>query len=125
MGKFYKTLSPVSFDWSIFVYRYDIKIYFKGLNFLLPIFDTIRYVQSLKEIAIEIPSQTAISKGSKKVFYILLLNFSLDNVTLSIDGVLYLKVFDPYLVSSENSLIEILNSTSIRLVMVLKMQNLL
>jgi regulator of protease activity HflC (stomatin/prohibitin superfamily) len=65
MGKFYKTLSP-------------------GLNFLLPIFDTIRYVQSLKEIAIEIPSQTAISK---------------DNVTLSIDGVLYLKVFDPYLAS--------------------------
>jgi len=101
------------------------KFFFKGLNFLLPIFDTIRYVQSLKEIAIEIPSQTAISKGITKVFYILLLNFSLDNVTLSIDGVLYLKVFDPYLVSSENSLIEILNSTSIRLVMVLKMQNLL
>jgi len=65
MGKFYKTLSP-------------------GLNILLPVIDNIRYVQSLKEIAIEIPSQTAISK---------------DNVTLSIDGVLYLKIFDPYLAS--------------------------
>jgi len=65
MGKFYKTLNP-------------------GLNILVPIIDNIRYVQSLKEIAIEIPSQTAISK---------------DNVTLSIDGVLYLKVFDPYLAS--------------------------
>ncbi|CAF1517630.1 unnamed protein product [Rotaria sp. Silwood1] len=65
MGKFYKTLNP-------------------GLNFLLPILDNIRYVQSLKEIAIEIPSQAAISK---------------DNVTLNIDGVLYLKVFDPYLAS--------------------------
>ncbi|CAF1310328.1 unnamed protein product [Adineta steineri] len=65
MGKFYKTLTP-------------------GLNILLPVIDNIRYVQSLKEIAIEIPSQTAISK---------------DNVTLSIDGVLYLKVFDPYLAS--------------------------
>ncbi|CAF0884526.1 unnamed protein product [Adineta ricciae] len=65
MGKFYKTLNP-------------------GLNLLLPVIDRISYVQSLKEIAIEVPSQTAISK---------------DNVTLNIDGVLYLKVFDPYLAS--------------------------
>ena len=41
-------------------------ILFKGLNILLPIIDNIRYVQSLKEIAIEIPSQTAISKGISK-----------------------------------------------------------
>jgi regulator of protease activity HflC (stomatin/prohibitin superfamily) len=72
----------------MFDFSDNVNFYFKGLNFLLPIFDTIRYVQSLKEIAIEIPSQTAISK---------------DNVTLSIDGVLYLKVFDPYLVSSSNN----------------------
>lgn len=52
-----------------------------GVNFLLPFVDKIKYVQSLKEIAIDVPKQTAIS---------------LDNVTLSIDGVLYLRIIDPY-----------------------------
>jgi hypothetical protein len=45
-----------------------LNILFKGLNILLPIIDNIRYVQSLKEIAIEIPSQTAISKGRTTIF---------------------------------------------------------
>ncbi|KAI0987296.1 hypothetical protein GJ496_011743 [Pomphorhynchus laevis] len=62
MGKFHKILNP-------------------GLNFLLPIVDTVKYVQSMKEIAIEVPQQSAITK---------------DNVTLHLDGVLYLKVVDPY-----------------------------
>ncbi|KAK2181231.1 hypothetical protein NP493_405g02006 [Ridgeia piscesae] len=61
-GKFQKVLSP-------------------GLNFIVPIVDTIKYVQSLKEIAIDIPLQSAITA---------------DNVNLTIDGVLYLRVFDPY-----------------------------
>ncbi|XP_055920429.1 stomatin-like protein stl-1 [Eupeodes corollae] len=52
-----------------------------GVNFLLPFVDKIKYVQSLKEIAIDVPKQSAIS---------------LDNVTLSIDGVLYLRIIDPY-----------------------------
>ncbi|CAG9798807.1 unnamed protein product [Chironomus riparius] len=52
-----------------------------GLNFLIPIIDQIKYVQSLKEIAIEVPQQSAITA---------------DNVTLNIDGVLYLKVMNPY-----------------------------
>ncbi|XP_048451378.1 stomatin-like protein 2, mitochondrial [Rhincodon typus] len=52
-----------------------------GLNFLIPIVDRIRYVQSLKEIVIDIPEQSAVS---------------LDNVTLQIDGVLYLRIIDPY-----------------------------
>jgi len=62
MGKFNKTLEP-------------------GLNFLIPILDRVKYVQSLKEIAIDIPHQQAIS---------------MDNVAINIDGVLYLRIIDPY-----------------------------
>ncbi|TGZ65042.1 hypothetical protein CRM22_006062 [Opisthorchis felineus] len=65
LGKFYKTLSP-------------------GLNFCIPFFDRIAYVQSLKEVAIEIPDQSAITS---------------DNVVLHLNGVLFLKVKDPYLAS--------------------------
>ncbi|PAA94427.1 hypothetical protein BOX15_Mlig016051g2 [Macrostomum lignano] len=52
-----------------------------GLNFCLPVVDRIAYIQSLKEIPINIPDQPAIT---------------VDNVTLQINGVLFLKVFDPY-----------------------------
>ncbi|NXL62423.1 STML2 protein, partial [Chordeiles acutipennis] len=62
MGKFHRILEP-------------------GLNFLIPLLDRIRYVQSLKEIVINVPEQSAVT---------------LDNVTLQIDGVLYLRVLDPY-----------------------------
>ncbi|GAM83540.1 hypothetical protein ANO11243_015280 [Dothideomycetidae sp. 11243] len=62
MGRFNRILSP-------------------GLAVLVPILDRIAYVKSLKEIAIEIPSQSAITA---------------DNVTLELDGVLYTRVFDPY-----------------------------
>jgi len=62
MGKYNKILEP-------------------GLNMLVPVLDRVKYVQSLKEIAIEIPQQTAIT---------------IDNVTLNIDGVLYLKIKDAY-----------------------------
>lgn len=51
-----------------------------GLNFLIPLIDSIHYRHSLKEEVIDIPSQTAITK---------------DNVTLIIDGILYLKIIDP------------------------------
>ncbi|KTW26988.1 hypothetical protein T552_02479 [Pneumocystis carinii B80] len=62
MGKFYRILDP-------------------GLAILVPFLDKIKYVKSLKEIAMEIPSQSAIT---------------LDNVTLELDGVLYVKILDPY-----------------------------
>ncbi|KAJ2733008.1 Stomatin-like protein 2, mitochondrial [Coemansia sp. BCRC 34962] len=52
-----------------------------GLAILVPILDRISYTQSLKEVAVEIPTQSAITQ---------------DNVTLELDGVLYYKVVDPY-----------------------------
>ena len=51
-----------------------------GLNFIIPFIDTIAYKHSLKEDAFDIPSQTAIT---------------MDNVTLVIDGILYIKITDP------------------------------
>ncbi|RKF61262.1 Uncharacterized protein C16G5.07c [Erysiphe neolycopersici] len=62
MGKFNRILEP-------------------GLAILWPFLDRIAYVKSLKENAIEIPSQSAITA---------------DNVTLELDGVLYTRVFDAY-----------------------------
>ena len=62
MGKFNRILNP-------------------GLAILYPFIDRIAYVKSLKESAIEIPSQSAITA---------------DNVTLELDGVLYTRVFDAF-----------------------------
>ncbi|KAI8096104.1 hypothetical protein BDF21DRAFT_407469 [Thamnidium elegans] len=62
MGKFDRMLEP-------------------GLNILIPFLDRIRYVKSLKETAIEVPSQSAITQ---------------DNVTLELDGVLYFRCIDPF-----------------------------
>lgn len=52
-----------------------------GLAILVPFIDRIKYVKSLKESAVEVPSQNAITA---------------DNVTLEMDGVLYLRIFDAY-----------------------------
>lgn len=52
-----------------------------GLNFLIPILDRVKYVQILKEQAIKIPEQSAVTR---------------DNVGLHIDGILYVVVDDPY-----------------------------
>ena len=52
-----------------------------GLNFLIPFVDKVAYNRSLKEQAVDVPSQSAITK---------------DNINLVVDGVLYLKVLDPY-----------------------------
>jgi regulator of protease activity HflC (stomatin/prohibitin superfamily) len=52
-----------------------------GLNTLFPFIDKVSYDQSLKEHAYDVPSQAAITK---------------DNISLVVDGVLYLKLLDAY-----------------------------
>ncbi|WP_375327332.1 SPFH domain-containing protein [Candidatus Tisiphia endosymbiont of Nemotelus uliginosus] len=84
LGKFDKVLQP-------------------GLNLLVPIIQKVAYKHTLKEEAINVTAQTAISN---------------DNVTLSIDGVLYVKIIDPvaasYGVSSPYYAITQLAQTTMR-----------
>ena len=51
-----------------------------GLNFVVPFIDKIAADRSLKETAVNVPSQSAITK---------------DNISLAVDGVLYFRVVDP------------------------------
>ncbi|WP_105169762.1 SPFH domain-containing protein [Pseudoalteromonas sp. T1lg23B] len=52
-----------------------------GLNFIVPFIDRVAADRSLKEQAVDVPSQSAITK---------------DNISLIVDGVLYFRVLDPY-----------------------------
>lgn len=52
-----------------------------GLNFIVPFIDKVAANRSLKEQAVDVPSQSAITK---------------DNISLTVDGVLYFRVLDPY-----------------------------
>ena len=61
LGKYHGTLTP-------------------GLNFLVPFVDRLAYKHSLKEIALDVPSQVCITK---------------DNTQLTVDGILYFQVTDP------------------------------
>jgi regulator of protease activity HflC (stomatin/prohibitin superfamily) len=61
LGKFNETLEP-------------------GLRIIIPFIDKVAYKHSLKEEAIDVKSQAAITK---------------DNVTLRLDGVVYVKIIDP------------------------------
>ena len=93
MGKFNRILPP-------------------GFAILYPVLERIAYVKSLKETALEIPSQSAITA---------------DNVTLELDGVLYTRVFDAYKarwVLGVNSH-ECPQYSNLQLVMGLKTQNML
>ncbi len=51
-----------------------------GIHFLFPFIDRVAYRHSLKEFAVDVPAQQAITK---------------DNVALGIDGVLYMRIMDP------------------------------
>ncbi|GAB4350851.1 MAG: stomatin-like protein [Gammaproteobacteria bacterium] len=51
-----------------------------GFHILIPFIDRVAYTHSLKEVAIDVPSQTCITK---------------DNIAVEVDGVLYLQVIDP------------------------------
>ncbi len=51
-----------------------------GLNWIIPFADEIAYRHSLKEEALDVPEQTAITQ---------------DNVSVLLDGIVYVKIFDP------------------------------
>lgn len=61
LGKYNKTLQP-------------------GLSFILPFIDKVAYKHTLKEKAIDVSQQSAITK---------------DNVTLALDGIIYVRIIDP------------------------------
>ncbi|HEX9397256.1 MAG TPA: stomatin-like protein [Burkholderiales bacterium] len=65
LGRFQSTLEP-------------------GLNLIIPIFDKVAYVHSLKEVPLDVPEQVCITK---------------DNTQLAVDGILYYQVTDPRLAS--------------------------
>ena len=52
-----------------------------GLNFIMPFIDRVSANRSLKEQAVDVPEQSAITR---------------DNISLMVDGVLYFRVLDPY-----------------------------
>lgn len=51
-----------------------------GFHLLVPFIDRVAYTHSLKEIAIDVESQTCITR---------------DNVSVEVDGILYIQVMDP------------------------------
>ncbi|HTT07185.1 MAG TPA: stomatin-like protein [Gammaproteobacteria bacterium] len=75
LGRFYATLQP-------------------GLNLIIPFVDHVSYQHSLKEVPLDVPEQTCITK---------------DNTQLAVDGILYYQVTDPRLASygSENYIMAI------------------
>jgi len=74
-----------------------------GFHILVPFIDRIRYKHSLKEMAIDIPEQVCITR---------------DNVQVSVDGILYLKVLNPqrasYGISDYNFALIQLGQTTLR-----------
>ncbi|MBI1362527.1 MAG: paraslipin [Proteobacteria bacterium] len=59
--------------------RYD-RTLSGGLHFIIPFIDRVSYIHSLKEVAVDVAAQSAITQ---------------DNVKLEIDGIVYIKIIDP------------------------------
>src|SRR6266404_1488341 len=59
-----------------------------GLNLIIPFFDKVAYIHSLKEVPLDVPEQICITK---------------DNTQLGVDGILYYQVTDPRLASYGSS----------------------
>ena len=74
-----------------------------GLNILVPFYQNVAYKHSLKENAIEVPEQPGITR---------------DNVTLMLDGILYVRIVDPvaasYGVSNPVYAVSLLAQTTMR-----------
>jgi len=51
-----------------------------GLHILVPFIDQVRYKRDLKEVALDVPPQQCVTR---------------DNITVTVDGILYLQVVDP------------------------------
>ena len=51
-----------------------------GFHILVPFIDRIAYRHSLKEVVVEVPPQSCITK---------------DNISVEVDGILYMQVIDP------------------------------
>lgn len=51
-----------------------------GFHVLIPFIDVVAYKHTLKEVAMDIPSQECVTR---------------DNITISVDGILYIQVIDP------------------------------
>lgn len=74
-----------------------------GLNILIPFYQKVAYKHSLKEMAVDVPEQAGITR---------------DNVTLALDGVLYIRIVDPvaasYGVSEPIYAVQLLAQTTMR-----------
>ena len=74
-----------------------------GVNFLIPYIQSVAYKHSLKETAVEVPEQAGITR---------------DNVTLMLDGILYVRIIDPvaasYGVNNPTNAVMLLAQTTMR-----------
>jgi regulator of protease activity HflC (stomatin/prohibitin superfamily) len=74
-----------------------------GINFLIPFYQKVAYKHSLKEMAVDVPEQAGITR---------------DNVTLNLDGVLYIRITDPvaasYGASNPIQSVQLLAQTTMR-----------